>query len=457
MFNDGNVDDWTRDLNYQYNDKEQNAMGDANYLSEIIPNIASMNDEYSDNIDWDVMSDSLSQQVNEELKEENLDNLKTLRKKMIRKRILIATGSVMGVLLCCATFFLGTKPGRKILYKLAGSYIYGSMDTVSDVSNTTVVQQKSPKSPKLVKNQNIASAAEKNGIRQEPYVTNFLIFGIEEHEHAKNTDSMLIASINTKDKSIKLTSLMRDTYIADIPGRHGNKLNSVFVTEGADGLVDIIENNYKIHIDGYAYVNYSSFEKIVNYLGGVTLELGRAEAAYLDRTNYIENPAYRTLKPGINKLNGNQLRGYCRVRYVPTLEGVNNDYGRTLRQRKALKAIFEKYKNQGMLDLLSVTKNCLGYVKTNVTQQQVEKAIEDVVENKITKLDSYRIPADGKFEDPKIYEGITYPLVLDWDENVKELYKDVYLDKDPTSIPKPTFTPTSAPSATAAGNSQNKK
>ena len=70
---------------------------------------------------------------------------------------------------------------------------------------------------------------------------------------------------------------------------------------------------------------------------GVTIELGEEEAAYLNRTNYISDKANRNVQAGINKLNGNQVMGYVRVRKVKTLGGVNNDYGRVVRQQRALK------------------------------------------------------------------------------------------------------------------------
>ena len=126
--------------------------------------------------------------------------------------------------------------------------------------------------------------------------------------------------------------------------------------------------------------------------------------------------------------------GYCRVRKVKTLGGANDDYGRTLRQRRVLKAIFNKYKSKGVIELFRISNNILGYVKTNVTQKQIEKALEDIIENKITKMDTLRIPVNNAFETPKEYNGVTSPLVYDWDANIAELYKFIYLDTDDEAI-----------------------
>ena len=195
-------------------------------------------------------------------------------------------------------------------------------------------------------------------------------------------------------------------------------------------LIDTIEQNYIIHIDGYASINFNSFEKIVDLLGGISIELGEKEAHYLNTTNYISNKAYRNVKPGVNILNGNQALGYCRVRKVETLGGVNYDYGRTLRQRRALQAIFNKYKSTSIFKLLPIMSDCLGYVTTNVTKSQTEKVLQNIVENKIKTMDNLRIPIDGAYDDPRKYNDVIDPLVIDWDVNRKELYKFIFLDTD---------------------------
>jgi len=266
-------------------------------------------------------------------------------------------------------------------------------------------------------------------LRKEDYVTNYLIFGIEKIGGANNTDTIMIATINTKNNTLKLTSLLRDSYV-DIPGHKANKLNSAYSRGGAKLLIETVQDNYKVKIDGYASVDFESFEKIVDLLGGVTIELGKKEAAYLNKTNYISKKKNRNVKEGINKLNGNQLMGYVRVRKVETLGGANNDYGRVVRQQRALKAMFESYIKSNVFKLPGITKEILGHITTNVSEDQIAKAMANVVENRITTLDTIRIPVDGSFDAPKKYNGVGYPIVLNWDVNRVELYKFIYDDTE---------------------------
>lgn len=339
------------------------------------------------------------------------------RKKKNHKTLKI-TGIMALILLLLIVLIIGTKPGRSIIYKSASSFVFNNMNN-----------------EEIIKEYDTAGGTEHaDGARHEDYVTNYLIFGIEEFGGARNTDSMMIASINTKDDTLKLTSLLRDSYV-DIQGYKANKLNSAYARGGARLLVDTIEKNYKVQIDGYVSVDFKSFEKIVDLLGGITIELGKEEAQYLNKTNYISQKKNRNVKKGVNHLNGNQVMGYVRVRKVKTLGGVNNDYGRIVRQQRALKAIFDSYKSpKNLFKILSVTKESLGYVTTNLTQDQIEKAMADVVENKITTLDTFRVPADGAFDAPKKYNGITYPIVLDWDKNRVELYKFIFDDTEKEAV-----------------------
>lgn len=377
-----------------------------------------------------------------------------------KRKILIICSIICGVLLLIFCWLVFTRSGRRVIYRLAGGYIYGGLGKDDEWEESSVIipldgtqannrkNRNDSGSDDTGSGKNSGSFSTDNGDnsetvgneakttprilpdpRQEDYVSNYLLFGVEEIDGAKNTDSIMIASINTKDKTIKITSIMRDTYVET--EEHGpSKINAIYAKSGAKAFVKVIEDYFRIKIDGYAYINFESFEKIIDTLGGIYIELGEEEAEYLNTTNYISNPKNRNVKPGLNLLNGNQALGYCRIRLVPTLDGTMDDFGRTIRHRRVIKAIFDQYKSKGLLELLRITNNILGYVKTNVSSEQIAKVIEDIVENKITKMDSKRLPVGGAFEAPVKYNGIGYPLIYDRDKNIIQLYEFIYLDTE---------------------------
>lgn len=333
-------------------------------------------------------------------------------KRLLRKALLtfIITGGIMVTIICLLIF---TKPGRTMLINVAGNYLANSMTTEDEFTGVY---------------EGLTHSANPNA-RKEDYVTNIMLLGVEAIGGGKRTDSIMVASINTKDNSIKLTSFLRDLYV-EIPGYNGNKLNSAFEKGGPQLLVDVIELNFSIYIDAYAYVDFESFEAIVNLLGGIEIELGEKEAAYLRRTNYISKKEYRNVQTGLQTLNGNQVLGYCRVRKVETLGGASSDYGRTLRQRRVLRAIFEKYKSKNIIELISIMNSCLKYVNTNMTSAQVKKALTDIIENGITTMDSERIPVNGAFTEEKSYKKVGWVLVPNYEKNIDALYKFIYLDEE---------------------------
>lgn len=383
------------------------------------------------------IKESLKQQVNEQIEDEqitnreedgfntnnmeNLDDYAKEKKKHTGLKIFIG---ILTFITLFALFLIFTKPGNRLVTKLLANYISSS------------VNKDDPITPDIDEGEEVIeydwNSKEIVG-RKEEYVTNILLIGIEELFGARNTDSMMIASINTRDNTVQLSSLMRDSYVS-VPGWKSTKLNAAYAHGGIELLRDTIEQNYKIHLDGYASVNFESFEKIVDLLGGVEIQLGAKEANYLNTTNYISNKAYRNVKEGINLLNGNQALGYCRVRKVPTYDGVNNDFGRTLRQRRLLNAIFQKYKNQGIVQLINTTNTCLGYVSTNLSTKQIENLLTAMLEINISTIEMKSIPIENAYEAPKKYENTTYPILLDWDVNIIDLYKSIYGDTEEEAL-----------------------
>lgn len=357
------------------------------------------------------------------------------------------------LIILAAAFLVLTTPGRSIMYDIAAKFIYKNVqnDDTPTPELTQALVEKEPDEDALPVDENTEEEEKYYTIyRSEDYVKTYLLFGIEEIDGASNTDSIMLVSINTKDNTIKMTSILRDTYV-DIPGYYPNKINAAFAygcktgdtpqerkANGAKLLMTVIENTYDVDITGYAYVNFSAFENIINRLGGIDIELGEKEAAYLRKTNYISKPEYRTVQTGWNHMNGNQALGYCRVRKVATLGGANNDYGRTVRQRRVLNAIIQQYKNSSLTDLLPIMADCLSYVTTNLNEKQISDALHDIVEHQTFTTNSMRLPYGELFYDSGksgIFNGkynVTYTLVIDAyrDQNIKEFHKFLFLDED---------------------------
>lgn len=258
----------------------------------------------------------------------------------------------------------------------------------------------------------------------EQQVVNILLIGEEAmSDDVGRSDSMMVATLNTVEKSIKLTSFMRDMYVT-IPGYANNKLNAAYHNGGGVLLAETIEQNFGIEIDGYVRVDFNAFEDIVNKLKGVDIELTSDEAHYLNTTNYISNPAYRNVTAGWNTLNGNQALGYCRVRYKSASNGEANDFGRTYRQRTVLKAIFDKYKSQNVVSMISIATDLLSYVTTNLSKADIISYISTFASFGTLELETFRVPMDNTYAGEKVNGKAV--LVVDFDTNKTALRNFIY-------------------------------
>lgn len=218
-------------------------------------------------------------------------------------------------------------------------------------------------------------------------IINILLIGQDKRpgEGQSRSDSIIIATVNKKSNSIKLTSLMRDMYVK-IPGYSENKINASYAYGGMDLLTETVEENLLVKIDGCIEVDFSGFEKIIDEIGGVDIELNENEAYYLSRTNDI------SFTEGTNKLNGKTALEYARIRYIG-----NDDYERTERQRKLLISIFDVVKDSNIKTLLDMSNDIIPLITTNLKNSQILSLVTNVILMNISDIETYRIPADGEF------------------------------------------------------------
>ncbi|BCN30541.1 LCP family protein [Anaeromicropila herbilytica] len=283
--------------------------------------------------------------------------------------------------------------------------------------------------PNDVKWQSILANTRKEG------VVNILLVG--EEAIADNgrgrSDSMMIATINVKKKTLSLTSLMRDTYV-QIPGYSDNKLNAAYKFGGIQLLYETLKQNFQVEMDGYVLVNFKSFENIINELGGVDITLTQEEAHYLNHTNYISKKQYRHVKAGLQTLNGNQALGYSRVRHVKTGENVRDDFGRTSRQRIVLNAIFEKYKKLSATDMVGMLPKILPLVTTDLTKDEIIGYISTLATLGVDQLQTFRIPIDNGYK-PATVRSMSVLMMDTVADNVKALHEFLFGESDVKVLP----------------------
>ena len=204
-------------------------------------------------------------------------------------------------------------------------------------------------------------------LRKSKNVINVLLLGLDSEdalEKGGRSDTILLASLNKKTKKIYLTSFFRDTWTyMNIGGEDRyNKINSAYFYGGDEALIDTFEKNYKIDVDYYCAVDFSSFTDIINALGGITVEVQQYEAEYINRTT-VHTIDYG---PAV-KLNGWEALVFARIRKSDS----DSDVSRTRRQRLVISAFIESAKGASLSQLNNALDKLFKYVKTDLTKMQI--------------------------------------------------------------------------------------
>lgn len=286
--------------------------------------------------------------------------------------------------------------------------------------------------------------------------TNIALFGIDprlgEFEDSTHTDTIMIVSINNKTHEVKLVSLYRDTFLR-MTTTDGEidyeKANSAYFRNGAEGAINMLNNNLDLDITEYALVNFQGLATIIDALGGLDVNITGEEAfyinGYLTETRKITGmDAPDVTESGLVHLTGLQATAYCRIRYTTFYDEngneYNNDYGRTARQRNILNKILEKAKTAGVSELINVAETIIKknnvngekIISTNIEWDRIVDLLTVAVDCTLT--DTTGFPYDVYTpESNESYYGYVIPMGLE--QNVIRLHQYLFPDR--------TYTPSS--------------
>lgn len=263
-------------------------------------------------------------------------------------------------------------------------------------------------------------------------VTNILLFGEENQDNGSRgrADVIIIATIDTNNNSLKLTSIMRDTYV-QIPGYRDNRINSSYRTGDVPLLEETIKENFNIEVDGYIKVDFDSFTEIIDALGGVEVTLSAEEAEWLNDGNHIRDKNSRNLTAGTHILNGSQALGYSRIRYVRTPNGLGSDFGRIWRQKHILLQVFNKYKDQSILDILDMAPDILKLIQTDYSKTELLSLVKTVMDLVVDEIETFSIPVKNGYS-VKDIRGMDV-LIPDLQVNIDALNEFIYGNKTTTA------------------------
>lgn len=231
-------------------------------------------------------------------------------------------------------------------------------------------------------------------------IFNVVLFGLDTREPSSfegRSDSIIIVSIDKKNNTVKLTSILRDSYVA-IEGHKNQKITHAYAFGGAQLAIKTINQNFNMNITDYVTVNFATFAAAIDLLGGVDIEVTEEERKMINKVGGDENDSFDYLQEaGYVHLTGEQAVNYARIRKI------DSDIDRTDRQRKLLEALLEQVRGISSTKYAELGRKMMGLCETSLTFTEAMSYVP-MLKNEI-QIQTLVIPGENEHAIGGIYDG----------------------------------------------------
>jgi len=312
-----------------------------------------------------------------------------------------------------------------IVLLLISGVAYGAYTIYQILNPETLFEPKKPQTKEKeaekypIEDKEVSAPAEQleEEYRFDENRVNLLLLGLDASEEryetmkAFRTDTIVFLSIDFQNNQVYLISIPRDSYVR-IPGRkQRDRINTAFVWGGGfngNGFERTIEtvSNFLggVPIHYYAAVDMNVFKEIIDVMGGVEFDV-----------DVPVKMGGRELKPGLQRLSGQQVLDYCRNRHSP-----GGDIDRIQRQQKMILAIFDQLKSSNqLLNISKYYQAVTGKIYTNLNIKQITALGVFGMRLAFSDIHTYSIPGDFLNINGVSYWGIDQ-------YKKKELVKEIF-------------------------------
>lgn len=279
--------------------------------------------------------------------------------KKSRKKVAVIVAGILLLLI-----FAVLAGGYWYVKSLLGNVQRHSLDTSDLGINTT-------ESSNIVSQPIDQEESSVEEIPQKIDITNILLFGVDTRDISQTigrSDAIIVLSLDKTNKKIKLSSIARDTY-AEIEGYEKTKINNAFAYGGPQLAVKTINQNFHLDVEDFVAVNFSQLAEIIDYIGGVTINVDEDEReimkGYIKELNKLGIQTEPVEETGDLLLSGGQAVAYARNRYT------GNDLNRMERQREVLYAMVESVKKMDFHQYPELISMILSQCTTSLTDEKM--------------------------------------------------------------------------------------
>lgn len=246
-------------------------------------------------------------------------------------------------------------------------------------------------------------------------VVNVLLVGSDSRDpnaELGRSDSMILVSYNKAENKATALSFLRDTLV-EIDGYGQSKLGHTFAYGGVGLTINTLNKQFGLDIQDYIIVNFENLVGIIDELGGIKVKLTEEEAEYY-RSNGMPD-----IQAGTVTITGSQALAHARNR------SLDNDFGRTERQRDVLYGIYNKVmENRDPAAVLSLINYCMMQVSTNMSVTEIYGIATDVLNSEHLTTQTAAIPQEGTYEFGT-YDGMSV-LNIDLEANKEYIQELLY-------------------------------
>lgn len=199
-------------------------------------------------------------------------------------------------------------------------------------------------------------------------IFNVALFGVDtrdENSFSGRSDTIIIVSVDRKNNTVKLSSILRDSYVA-IEGHKNQKITHAYAFGGAELAIKTINQNFHMNITDYVTVNFYKLGEAIDMLGGIDIEVTETERVHLNDIGDDENPNFHYLNESGNvHLTGEQAVVYARLRKI------DSDVARSNRQKKVIEALLVQAKKVSPSKYSEMLKTAMSLCETSLSFSEV--------------------------------------------------------------------------------------
>lgn len=276
----------------------------------------------------------------------------------------------------------------------------------------------------------VVKSTEEQGTMVEG-ITNILLVGTDGEyiEKWNRSDSMMVVTIDSKNKDIRISSIARDTYV-DIPGYSTEKLTHAYAYEGIDLLKEVFKVNFDLDIDKYIAVNFSSFMEIIDEIGGVVVDVPESGLKsinsmidacynYYSDKDSVGEKEYLT-HAGTQRLNGYQALAFSRIRYT------DSAFHREARHREVAESVYKEFAQKGVETYKKCAEIILNNTKTNISPIEMMNLAYTVLKINDKDIDQFQFPLEEYRNGHIINKQKGWVLEWDKEPNLEAWHKFIF-------------------------------